>query len=175
MFAMIMEVGILLYLLWKNQWKLDTSLNELVCLIKIDSYMCLLACAKLHVAHLSTAPIKAACEVQHFSWLPPVNGFKLIHQTNLHIIMHWSTINRLQLLHIAPIQSIATILHSLQAMGVPEIVIVIAGIPVHPAIVVIPVHPAIVTVGISISKLRKVHHLLRWLHPSFASWALHPW
>jgi len=167
---MRMGVGILF-----NQWKLDTSLNELVCLIKIDSYMCLLACAKLHVAHLSTAPIKAACEVQHFSWLPPVNGFKLIHQTNLHIIMHWSTINRLQLLHIAPIQSIATILHSLQAMGVPEIVIVIAGIPVHPASVVIPVHPAIVTVGISISKLRKVHHLLRWFHPSFASWALHPW
>ena len=61
---------------------------------------------------------------------------------------------------------IATIFHSLQASKVVVIVIVIVKIPVH---------PAIVTVGISISKLRKVHHLLRWLHPSFASWALHPW
>ena len=65
MFAMRMEVGILF-----NQWKLDTSLNELVCLIKIDSYVFTglrKIVGQVIVAHLSTAPLKAACEVQHFS------------------------------------------------------------------------------------------------------------
>ena len=62
---MRMEVGILF-----NQWKLDTSLNELVCLIKIDAYVFTglrKIVGQVIVAHLPTAPVKAACEVQHFS------------------------------------------------------------------------------------------------------------
>ncbi len=48
-----MEVGILF-----NQWKLDTSLNELVCLIKIDSYVFTglrKIVGQVIVAHLSAA------------------------------------------------------------------------------------------------------------------------
>jgi hypothetical protein len=46
------------------------KLNELVCLIKIDSYVFTglrKIVGQVIVAHLPTAPVKAACEVQHFS------------------------------------------------------------------------------------------------------------
>ena len=73
---------------------------------------------------------------------------------------------------LSSIQSIATIFHSLQAVRVPVIVIVIAAIPIHPAID-IPIHPANVTVASP--KLIEAINLLDIFEPSFASLASHPW